>query len=728
MPLAALVPKNQSSKTAVPLTPTGDKTLDRFRSSEVGRRVNNPTLTYAKADSETVLLASNATGSNGIDLVRIISDLCAFRAKQPKIYRAVDYFVAATRIFLDEVMEEYAQQAAKRRRENKSYDRFTWANTGQLAINYALACDCVKQLCDKLQFTPSGFRPTFDFFMASYIDFLMQASKIPEEILPNKTYEVKLKDWKKGGTRYQATENSEVVTNVRFPAARQRREKLESYLKGADEVVEIESSKVAVEVSGKVVAVTAVHSKSNAETSGALDTSTAGLVPVKTADGSVIYIPAPKGSVPAGPASAPGKVAIKSAMRPTYGNTNLWRRSIFQLLGGVAVPYYPVESVGLMASFVKIAETAPEKADKHYILRLLTESSIRNKIVLEAFDNCRGLEVLRVWMLAAASRGDLYLLHSLIEFTANRFDCYCASTKAAWSETPPPRVLDAASPQNDSDNTSAAVSSAASPTNKSIATIEYFRNFLASLPITITKDNTKLIENVTAHLAKIEHKMSSVEWYEGWGKATSIVAGDAGAAAKTIIQSAAIEEIKKREEDSLMKLKAWRQQQLIAKLLLHWGGGGRTADVPLITGPLPRLAGSMTLPPELETLQRSYLSLGGLTTTGPSVLSNQVTTEANVGPTELVALEGALATYLSQRQYTLYERLSHVEGFDFGNSGLGRNEANGSLQAAEAASVLGQKRPREDAHSSSSFSWASMPVWYDPYDILGAATAWAPPQ
>eukprot|EP00742_Colponemidia_sp_Colp-10_P016205 GILJ01018550.1.p1 GENE.GILJ01018550.1~~GILJ01018550.1.p1 ORF type:complete len:525 (-),score=56.63 GILJ01018550.1:44-1618(-) len=521
-----------------------------------------------------------------------------------------------------------------------------------------------------------------------------------------------------------------MVTNVRFPAARQRREKLESYLRDSETIVEIESSKVAVEATGKVVAVTAVHSKSNAEAKVAEQPGvlSAGLVPVKTANGSVIYVPAPKGFVPESAASAPGRVAMKSAMRPTLPNHNPWRQSIFRLLGGTTVLYYPVECVGLMGSFVTIAERAPEKADKQYILRLLIESAVRSKSVLEAFDKCGGIKLMKAWMLAATQKNDLYILHSLIEFTANRFDCYCSDTREDWrAELPPEISKPSESSEYETDN-----APAEKDEPKAIRLIEFLRSYLATLPVALSKDNSKLIENVTGHLKKIEHKMQSVEWAAGWGLAKSDEGTPAvGSALRPIGLSTPSRspstERRQPDEASLEAMRALRQQQLIQMLQVHWGSASRTTDAPLLTGPLPRLAGSMGLPAELQAIQKHYINLGGVTMTGPEVLRQKTATEAAVGPTELAAMEVTLGKYLAERQYSLYERLTHLEGFDFGDSGIG-SEGNGpSLQA-----VLGQKRQRDDsegsdeAHDAPPFSWFSMPVWYNPYDMLAAATAWAP--
>ena len=951
-----------------PLLPTGDKTLDRFRSSHVGRSVNNPTLSYAKADTDAVPipLAPSSSGGGGgkgsssavPDLLRAIRDLYEFRAKPPRQFKTVDYFVAATRLFLDEVTEEYAQQAAKRAREKKPYQRFVWANTGQLAINYALACDCAKQLCDRLVFTPTNYKPAFDFFMATYIEFLIDLSGIPQDILQPKTYDVKLKDWKKGGTRYNtatgggdadAAGDSATVTNVRFPAARQRREKLESYLKGADEVVEIESSRVEVAAaSGKVVAVTAVHSRSNAEadpvaadlllSSGAGGGATTGnsnsgsnLVGVVSADGTIVFVPAPKGSVAAGGSGAAppaARAAIKSALRPL--SVSPWRQSIFRLLGGSIVPYYPLDRIGSMGAFVAAAEGAPERGDRQYILRLLTESSVHNSIVLEAFDLSRGLLVLRAWAFTACGRSDLFLLHAIVEFAANRFDCYSPETKAGWAALTPLQaevvMADRAKEKEkekenktESGDVGAAPSdiceadaddSSALPPN----TTEFIRAALRRLPVAAAEENARLVEHIVAYLGKIQTKLLTVPYSAGWGAARGSAASAAAASApvgagaansngsaaagggsdlagsdgtvsgmlRRLGESAAgrstaatatagglsggsgqqlsfaqqhlamqqqrlqQQKLQAPSEQQRREAAAAAQQEAVARLLTHWGGGGKTADLPIISGPLPRLeASTFLLPAELRPLQRLYLSEGALTSSHHSGTApanavakkeeektevkiegeDGVAAETSVGATERAALEAVLAAYVSERQYSLYERLaeglglfapadspSSAEGqqmktggssataaspalrspstvravaaaaglsalaggglFDFGAGGLGGGSDTAGLAAVEVASsaALGAaKRGRTDATDeteattspsatkgglrseadgsaapllsatasspSSSSSpplaaqqalWELTPLWYNPYDLLAAASAWAP--
>lgn len=434
--------------------------MEAFKSSDVGKKVANPTMKYAKPDNEALHIPFQVPGSEKAlasqphEFVSSIKALHEFRLCEPRQYRAVDYLVAASELLLDELIMEYDAQMAtfKKRKDAKGPMRFTWKNSGKLAINFALACDCAKLLSDVVRFvrpnsTVVAVDP--DVVVVGYVHYIQRKSGIPDETLSMKTYLVKLQDWKKGGTRYTSSHstnaNADGVNNIKFPTAIQRREKLESFIQGGKEV-EIES-KVVTEV---------------------FMTNVGGVLrPLRTAGGT-IYTRAPKkvtalqdviSSGPGPVPRAPGAVVATKSIVGTPLQYNAFKQNIFSLFGGVVL-HFPPNKMALMGAFVRLIEKAPDRPDKQYCLRLITNvPSLDSVAVYHEFDKCGGLLVLRQWIMRTfddVKRGcvevatdgslpttvaqkrlqvrqnHLTLVHSIIEFMANLYQSYSLKTRTTW--------------------------------------------------------------------------------------------------------------------------------------------------------------------------------------------------------------------------------------------------------------------------------------------------------
>lgn len=182
----------------------------------------NPTLGFERQDNEYIPLPPLRDVQNMSSILRrIMTD----RARYPEgRYRMLDYFRAAVEMFVAQVRAEFSQQHQMAQRNGRPFTRFTWKNTGELAICFACCCDMLKLLYDLVQ--PGPLKPTWDSFAHQLFPLLISESAVPPTILTSQTYQTKYMDWQKGGTRYTGEQS-----NVRFPSAQERRSKIEAYLR-----------------------------------------------------------------------------------------------------------------------------------------------------------------------------------------------------------------------------------------------------------------------------------------------------------------------------------------------------------------------------------------------------------------------------------------------------------------------------------------------------------------
>eukprot|EP00658_Telonema_sp_P-2_P018815 TRINITY_DN17364_c0_g1_i1.p1 TRINITY_DN17364_c0_g1~~TRINITY_DN17364_c0_g1_i1.p1 ORF type:complete len:237 (+),score=45.66 TRINITY_DN17364_c0_g1_i1:114-824(+) len=86
--------------------------------------------------------------------------------------------------------------------------------------------------------------------------------------------------------------------------------------------------------------------------------------------------------------------------------------------------HFPPSKLSLMGAFVRVIEKAPDRTDKHYCLRLITNvPSLDSAAVYAEFDKSGGLLVLRQWILKA--------------FAEAKSGCAEISVEATKDGTPP---------------------------------------------------------------------------------------------------------------------------------------------------------------------------------------------------------------------------------------------------------------------------------------------------
>ncbi|CAJ1993399.1 JBP3 [Leishmania donovani] len=184
----------------------------------------NPELRFERPDKEYIPLPPLRDMQ---DMAKVLFLLSTDKKRYPDgRHRTLDYFRVAVEMFVTEVRQEYKRQYQQAQRSGRVMQRFTWKNSGELAICFACCCDNVKLLYDSLQ--PGPLKPLWDAFVGQLAPMLIVQSRVPETMLSSQTYHTKYMDWVKGGTRYGGEQST---ANVRFPSVADRRVKVETYLR-----------------------------------------------------------------------------------------------------------------------------------------------------------------------------------------------------------------------------------------------------------------------------------------------------------------------------------------------------------------------------------------------------------------------------------------------------------------------------------------------------------------
>jgi hypothetical protein len=267
----------------------------------------NPELRFERPDNEYIPLPPLRDLQQVSTVLRRIS---VDKQRYPEgRHRMLDYFRVAVEMFVTEVRREYQQQYITAQRNGKVLQRFTWKNNGELAICFACCCDTLKLLYDSIQ--PGPLKPLWDGFVSQLAPLLIIESRVPVGILSEQTYHVKYMDWQKGGTRYGGEQHT---TNVRFPSAKDRRLKIETYLRsGAGYKLSVQVQQI------------------SAASSAASTTPTPTTTATNTAAGVVVGAPQPPSAIPG---ARPAATTAATEATPPFAG---------RLLGsvGVKVPLPP---------------------------------------------------------------------------------------------------------------------------------------------------------------------------------------------------------------------------------------------------------------------------------------------------------------------------------------------------------------------------------------------------
>ncbi|KAG5463864.1 hypothetical protein LSCM1_00037 [Leishmania martiniquensis] len=404
----------------------------------------NPELRFERPDKEYIPLPPLKDMQ---DMGRVLFLLSTDRKRYPEgRHRTLDYFRVAVEMFVTEVRQEYQRQYQLAQRSGRAMQRFTWKNSGELAICFACCCDNVKLLYDSLQ--PGPLKPLWDAFVGQLAPMLIVQSRVPEAMLSLQTYHTKYMDWVKGGTRYGGEQST---ANVRFPSAADRRVKVETYLRsGAGykiEAVQVGSASAVPAAASAAVtpcpssgatAAPTQAPESRAPFAGRLPSS--GAVKLPTAPG--IGGPRPPVKLPmkqVGGSAAHGGAAIAAApplactgvkQMPPEMRHLFWLSVLAHVKGGAAAEAFPDERLEALPGLLRLCEMTEHTEEMRIMMDILAASS---SSVQAVFERLGGLLSFRRFASHFIQREEAEPLMQLVEQLARwRMGAWGSTSQQAW--------------------------------------------------------------------------------------------------------------------------------------------------------------------------------------------------------------------------------------------------------------------------------------------------------
>ncbi|CUG91247.1 Hypothetical protein, putative [Bodo saltans] len=370
-------------------------------------KTSNPQLSYTHPDAAPIPHPSPPYGTYGSLIGTIDGDRRSFPLRR---YRYVDYLITAIDMFLAVLRSENVKQMETSAKAGREHKKFTWGNKGELAITFTLTCDMLKNLHDKL----AAPKPKWEDSVKELTFFLMRSSQIPTDILTEKTYHQKYLDWKKGGTRYDQEDHS----NVRFPSAEERLKKLETRIQtGADYGVQ----STVVEAPPAAAAAVVLAQPPSTVTA---------LAPSEGPS------PSPVATVPAGPGPIANRTKIPplgtasfkqphEAPRPFH-----WTSELNAIKGNASLILLPRDRLDKMPALINMCAKC-ETAD-HFcaIADLISQSPVD---VQAAFEAQGGLVFVKRWLCSCMRTKNEAAVRTLAERTVSmKLRAWSAKTRAAW--------------------------------------------------------------------------------------------------------------------------------------------------------------------------------------------------------------------------------------------------------------------------------------------------------
>lgn len=403
----------------------------------------NPDLRFERPDNEYIPLPPLRDLQQVSTVLRRIS---ADKQRYPEgRHRMLDYFRVAVEMFVTEVRREYQQQYMTAQRSGRVLQRFTWKNNGELAICFACCCDMLKLLYDSIQ--PGPLKPLWDGFVSQLAPLLIIESRVPVSILSEQTYHVKYMDWQKGGTRYAGDQHT---TNIRFPSARDRRLKIEMYLKsGAGYKLAVQVQPLSASAGGSVTAAAATPqplpaaplARTAAEEArppfaGRLPGSVGMKVPL--APGATVVRPPVKipmkhaagshGSAQANAAPPLASTGVKQ-MPPEMKHL-FWLSVLAHVKGGEATRAFPDDRLEALPGLLRLCEMTEETAEMRILMDVLAASSGGVQTV---FERLGGLLSFRRFASHFITHGEAEALMQLAEqLTRWRVAAWGGTSQQAW--------------------------------------------------------------------------------------------------------------------------------------------------------------------------------------------------------------------------------------------------------------------------------------------------------
>lgn len=433
-----------SSFSDPPSIATENKALPS--SSSASSSVNrNPHLQFEKSDSEYIPLPVIRTKMQMAQVLRsVVEDTQTYPWKT---YRMLDYFRTAVQMFIAEVRQEYRLQNQGSLRNGKPLTRFTWKNKGELAICFACLCDMLKLLYDKVR--PGPLKPLWDDFVEQLAPLLMHGSRIPAAVLSANTYHTKFMDWQKGGTRYGGESSR---SNVRFPSAAERQVKVETFLRSG---VGYNIKAVVVDPSmagGQMYPVS--KPRPTAVPTPSLSSASSSSSPLGSYSNFSSLPPGVGGGMTSFMHSFPlrpgGKVAVKAAAGPGQAGvagTNLvppapprqipeemrhlfWLAALARIKGGDLSASFPDHRAPLMIAFGKLCEMSKTREEKLVLVSIIRGSSHGIHHIMERLG---GLVSFRQFAASFIAESDSEGLMLLVNTVARlRLSCWSRISQEVW--------------------------------------------------------------------------------------------------------------------------------------------------------------------------------------------------------------------------------------------------------------------------------------------------------
>ncbi|KAG5489916.1 hypothetical protein JKF63_00033 [Porcisia hertigi] len=403
----------------------------------------NPELRFERPDKEYIPLPPLKDLQ---DMASVLFILSSDKRRYPDgRHRTLDYFRAAVEMFVTEVRQEYQRQYQQAQRGGRAMQRFTWKNSGELAICFACCCDNIKLLYDSLQ--PGPLKPLWDVFVGQLAPMLIVQSRVPETMLSSQTYHTKYMDWLKGGTRYGGEQST---ANVRFPSAADRRLKVETYLRsGAGyriEAVQVGSTSTAPATGGSAVAprpplsVTTAPvqaSEARAPFAGRLSGAAAVKLPIAPGAGGArppVKVPMKHvggnahGSMTA--AAAPHLTSTQVRQMPPEMKHLFWLSVLAHVKGGDATRAFPDERLEALPGLLRLCEMTENTEEMCILMDVLAASSSGVQTV---FERLGGLLSFRQFASHFIQAQEAAPLMQLVEQLARwRVAAWGSTSQQAW--------------------------------------------------------------------------------------------------------------------------------------------------------------------------------------------------------------------------------------------------------------------------------------------------------
>ncbi|GET93100.1 hypothetical protein, conserved [Leishmania tarentolae] len=430
---------SQRQNTATRERPTSTQQLQQQRHVQL-----NPELRFERPDKEYIPLPPLRDMQ---DMSKVLFLLSTDKKRYPDgRHRTLDYFRASVEMFVTEVRQEYKRQYQQAQRGGRAMQRFTWKNSGELAICFACCCDNVKLLYDSLQ--PGPLKPLWDAFVSQLAPMLIIQSRVPEMMLSSQTYHTKYMDWVKGGTRYGGEQST---ANVRFPSVADRRVKVETYLRsGAGYKIEAVQVGLTAAVPAAAPVAAGSHRSSTAASAPVQATETrapfAGRLPgtgfAKVPVSPGIGGPRPPLKVPmkhAGGGAAQGSVT--GAAAPPLASTCVkqmppemkhlfWLSVLAHVKGGDASRAFPDDRLEVLPGLLRLCEMTEHTEEMCILMDVLAASSSGVQTV---FERLGGLLSFRRFASHFIQREEAEPLMQIIEQLARwRVVAWGSTSQQAW--------------------------------------------------------------------------------------------------------------------------------------------------------------------------------------------------------------------------------------------------------------------------------------------------------